>query len=240
MQLAKIQLARSIWLFDTAELNPYGINLFNLIEKITDRYSFRQAPKVDALPLAANSLRFDNGIFFYEGSVYEVGLEIFADGVTGDSRSSTIICDAFLAECIAWIASQLSVTLSPTIGKKRAYRSEIVFYADGGLAGISPLLDGISATLGSEIGLNTELTAVSFGTEGRHALFSIERIANAPFEDLKFYSWAILQSAAHIRLINMFGSWAEDTRRSLAENAAEEARQGLIEGANPDAPPFEV
>ena len=47
-------------------------------------------------------------------------------------------------------------------------------------------------------------------------MFSIERMASVPFGELKFYSWAMLQTNAHIQLINMFSGWAENMRKDMA------------------------
>jgi hypothetical protein len=227
MQLSKIQLARSIWLFDTAELNPFGMNIDMLMAKARERYSFPGALNAQQLPVGSASIRLDNGTFYFDdgdGSIlaYSVGLEIYADGISADTRSDTQVSDAFLAEFVAWVAKEMGIRTSPTVGKKRMYRSEIIFYADGPLSGISPLLDGMAESLGNELGLATEMTAVSFGSEGRHTMFSLERMPSAPFEDLKFYSWAMLQTQAHIRLINMFSSWAENTRKEMATPLIEE------------------
>lgn len=234
MQLSKIQLARSIWFFDTAELNPFGASIYPLFAKIAARYSFAHTPSAQQLPAGSNSIRFDNGSFYFDAAdgsqnSYYVGLEIYVDGISADTRADTLVSDAFLTDLVSWVAKEMGIQVSPTIGKKRMYRSEIIFYADGPLAGVSPLLDGVAEKLGSELGLTTEMTSVSFGSEGRHTLFSLERMAEAPFEDLKFYSWAMLQTSAHFQLINMFGTWAENTRKDMAARRIASSNQSPID-----------
>jgi hypothetical protein len=224
MRLAKIQLARSIWLFDTAELNPFGISLFEsgVVSNLVQKYRFKQHPNLTDQPLQAKSWRFDTGSFLHEdGKYYDVGLEVFADGITGDCRFSTVICDAFLREVINGIAAELEVTVAPSIGKKRAYKSELIIYADENLSGISPMLDIISDSLGELLGVPTEPTAFSFGSDGRHSLFSIERAVNEPFENLKYFSSAMMQTSDHVTLLNRFTEKTQEMRKSLAERDEE-------------------
>ena len=173
MQLSKIQLARSIWFFDTAELNPFGVNILPLMTRLAERYSFPNPPNVQQLPAGSNSIRFDNGSFYYDygsgqgnGRDYYIGVEIYVDGISADTRADTQVSDAFLADLVSWIAKEMGAQLPPTVGKKRVYRSEIIFYADGPLSGISPLFDGVAETLGKDLGLAAEMTAISFGSEG--------------------------------------------------------------------------
>jgi hypothetical protein len=207
MRLAKIQLARSIWLFDTGEMNPQGVSLFPaLVSKIAERYHFRQFPKSEAIPIGS-STRFEYGEFVNDGQTYEVALEIFADGITADSRHSTGVSDLFILDLLKWACQEFGLSYSPGMGKKRVYRSEIVVYADQGLVGLCEKFDRMSAAVNEITGNPAELTAVHFGRDEKLlSVLSFERKANEPLEDLKFYSAAIMETPTHIKLLDLLGS----------------------------------
>jgi hypothetical protein len=216
MRLAKIQLARSIWLFDTGEMNPQGVAVFPLLVlKIAERYHFRQFPKPESISLGS-SVRFDHGQFVDDGQVYEIGLEIFGDGITADSRHSTGISDLFILDLLKWACLEFGLSYNPSMGKKRVYRSEIVMYADRSLAGLCEKLDRMSAAVNEITGTSTELTAVHFGKDEKLlSLLSFERKINEPMEDLKFYSAAILETHTHIKLLDLLGSIFFDQPSSI-------------------------
>jgi hypothetical protein len=119
MHLVKTQLSRSIWLFDTAELNPQGITVFpHLLTKIVERYRFRKYPALDSVP-GGDSVRFELGQFSDIGQTFEVALEIYADGISADSRHSTDVSDLFILDVIKWICGEVGST--PNSSFTRAY-----------------------------------------------------------------------------------------------------------------------
>jgi hypothetical protein len=203
MEIAKIQLARSIWLFDTAELNPHGSNVYpDLYLKIAEHYRFRTYPNITSTAPISTSVRLENGQFLTDaGRSFEVSLEIFPDGITADCRHSTVISDLFIADVIKWACHEFGLTLNNRIGKKRAYRSEIIIYAPKSLEGLCEILDNVAKLVSEVTGNPAELSAISFGDTSKVQAFSFERKANEPFDELKFYSAALMETENHFKIL---------------------------------------
>ncbi len=207
MQLAKVQLARAIWLFDTGELNPYGTSIFPaLIYRAVDRYGFRKYPDPKQFTVS-NSLRLEFGQFVENGSAYEASIEIFNDGITADTRHSTSISELFLWDVVKWACGEFGFTFTRQMAKKHRFRSELILYGDRGLAALCETLDKMSDIVSKVTGESTELTALTFGTDGKGkaSIFSFERKLDEPFGNLKYYSAAQMQTMDHIKVLNEFG-----------------------------------
>jgi hypothetical protein len=201
VQLAKVQLARSIWLFDVQELNPHGVNVLpTLSTEFAERYRFKNLPTPEEM--AKNTYKWSGGTFTLEGQLFEIAVEFHNDGIVADSRHSTDLCDLFIYDMLNWIASEMQVANRPRI-KKKMYRSEILVYAQRGLAGLCGALDGLAATLSNLLGFPQELSAIVLGGSGtgNHARFTFERRIDENFENNLFYSSAGLQSSTHMKML---------------------------------------
>ncbi|MFN3326497.1 MAG: hypothetical protein ACK5AZ_23620 [Bryobacteraceae bacterium] len=108
MEIASVNLARSIWLFDTSELNPRGINLYpQVFGKVIERYKFQTFPKWDEV-VNSKDRRFARGQFVLDEVGIEVALEIWKDGLVGETQHSTAATDAFLDDFVQWLAGVYS------------------------------------------------------------------------------------------------------------------------------------
>lgn len=204
MQIAKVQLARSIWLFDVQELNPLGINTVELLAKTNECYGFRNVTTPD--DVANKKTRLTDGRFFWMdgATIVDVALEIYNDGLVADTRSSTDASNAFLKHFIDWLALEVGVIYSPQMTRRRSFRSEIVFFAEHGLAGLCTSLSEFAGLVAERMRGPSEFTGVVFGSESRQQEFVIERKVGEPFESNKFYSSAQMTTTDHIQLLSDF------------------------------------
>lgn len=203
MELASINLARSIWLFDTAELNPLGKSVYpDLFTKLIDRYKFRTVPKAEDL-ISGKDRKFSHGQFAFGELLVEISTELWGDGLIADTRHSTEATDAFLDDALQWIAEELQIRYPASLVKKKAYRSEIVAYFSSGLSGMCAKLDTFTQELsGIWPGPDQqELSAVIFGSEAMNSSFTLERRINTPYAENKFFSAAQTDTARHLALL---------------------------------------
>jgi hypothetical protein len=201
VQLAKVQLARSVWLFDVQELNPNGVNVFPMLDtKFAERYSFKKLPTTEEM--AKNSYKWSGGTFKLGDQSFDIAVELHNDGIVADSRHSTDLCDLFIYDVLNWIATELQIGNRPRI-KRKIYRSEILLYANRGLAGLCGTLDGLAAALSNLLGFPQELSAIVLGGSGtgNHSRFTFERRIDEEFENNLFYSAAGLQSSIHMAML---------------------------------------
>jgi hypothetical protein len=205
MHLVKIQLARSIWLFDTAEMNPQGVVVFPaLLAGLVERYAFRKHPSLDSTTVG-DSIRFEFGQFSQDNKAYEVSLEIYADGIAADSRHSTDVSDLFILDVIKWICNEVGSVPNSSFTKNRVYRSEIVVAAQKGLLGLCERVDKISALISGLFGGDIEPTGLHFGKSDKLAMFTFERRLNEPFSTPRFFSAALTETGTHIKILDSIG-----------------------------------
>ena len=206
MELAKVALARSTWLFDTGEWNPKGKRLIPVVtEAIKSRYRFLQYPtRVEDLDLT-RGIKFRQGGFTSGDSEFSVDLEVFNDGVVASSQASTDTSDAFLEDLLAWLREQFSLGNENYILKtKRTYRSELVVFSPKlALYEASEKFIHVSGILSEAFGNSEdekfEAEAIAFGSDPNHRnAFTLERRIQSPFSDHKYYSSAYLPTDKHL------------------------------------------
>src|SRR5213595_820534 len=104
MNILYVGLARTLWLFDLALLNPKGRSLKDVIEEVAKRYKFAQAPKNELDFDDQRSLSFKGGTFVGQRKVpLLVGLNIYSDGLVADTMSSTDESTEFLNDLAKWL-----------------------------------------------------------------------------------------------------------------------------------------
>jgi|HubBroStandDraft_6_1064221.scaffolds.fasta_scaffold314734_2 hypothetical protein len=212
MRVLNVVTAASTWLFDIADLNPKGKSVFpEILEWIKDTYSFKEAPETAANLDENKGLTFKGGAFQAREEVFvDVQLTIFNDGVVARSSSSTEDTDRFLENVISSAVTEYSLTFDPSMVRRRIYLSELNVRLDKPLVSINPKLtafaDKLSAMCSNTAPTHFELGGISFWTDSTFAVtktspFLIERKANAPFNENRFYTKAPLQTEQHIVIL---------------------------------------
>lgn len=211
MNILYIGLARTIWLFDLALLNPTGMSLKGVIEEIAKRYQFAKAPKNELDFDDQRSLSFKGGTFSGQRKVpIVVSLNIYFDGLVADTMSSTDETIEFLNDLAKW----LNDTYGLAVPKERRvnYLSQIDFRSDVSLINLNRRLEAFAANLENfakdkerryEVG-SIQLWTEDVGKPGSMAPVKIERKISAPFSTNHYFSQAPLPTAAHTELLNEF------------------------------------
>lgn len=210
MEIARVQLARSIWLFDTGDLNPQGAQIFpDLFLKAIERYGFRRYPKPEEFLEAGKSRKFEDGSFMYEGRKFSVSVELWGDGLIADTQHSTDASDAFLADLIQWMGVYLGVKYPSSMTRKRAYRSELIVYSSRQLAGLCASLNALSDAIHELAGEPVEAAGLIYSSEQKRAFFTFDRRVGEEFEANKFYTAAMTKTAVHIQILQRLGEVLE-------------------------------
>ena len=201
MDLSRVLTARSIWLFDLAELNPRGRRVEPVFEAVKSRYSFQNAA------LEGNGYIFKKGIFLIAGQEIDIdSLEVFDDGVVLNTRSDTKDSDAFLEDLFAWLWTECGLGGAGFSTKpKRIYLSEVVVTLprvsiDSGIGSLLDLKPSVSEMSGVPVDM-IETQSIVFGSSEKRNLLTIDRRRGEPFQANKYFSTATMTTDKHLALL---------------------------------------
>jgi hypothetical protein len=206
MELARVQMARSIWLFDPEELNPRGKKVGPIFQSLKDRYNFTEPTSIEDLKPAANSVKFTGGAFTIGSDVIDVELELYNDGLVATSKSHTDHTDQFLSDLLSWLRQEHGFGNENYFPKpRRAHRSEVIVFAPTIkiASGIGKFL-ALTETIAKNANVDAaalEPEAIIFGSDARRGLFTFERRTGVPYSDHKYFSAAQMQTSKHLNVL---------------------------------------
>ena len=208
MELLNVLTARSVWLFDVAELNPKGKSVFpELFEWLKDTYNFEKYPKSVEDVDETKSLVFSRGNYQVKEEIFvDVELKIYKDGLIASTQSSTRYSDAFLHDVLKTLSQEYSLRYEPQMVRVKWYLSELHVRSQKNLGVINPQLDEFAKKISQSPGLQFEFAGISFWP--RQAFppltisgFSLERKINTDRNENKYFSRAPLHTDDHFRLL---------------------------------------
>jgi hypothetical protein len=210
MNVLFVGLARTIWLFELALLNPKGISLKGVFEEIGKRYRFAKAPANELDFDEQRSLAFKAGTFTGARNVpVMVGLGIYNDGFVADTTSSTDEATEFLNDLAKWLNDTYGLAVPKE--RKVAYVSNIDFQSEVSLTNLNRRLEAFADNL-EALSINKaryEVGSIQFWTEdtgkpASSAPVKIERKLSAPFSANHYFSQAPLPTTVHMELLSEF------------------------------------
>jgi hypothetical protein len=206
MKLLSVALARSLWFFDTNELNPGGKDIYHhLFPALIEDYKFKTHPKFgDDISLG---MKFTNGEFVKDdGTVLVVNATIFSDGLCAETYSSTKDSDEFLAEVLANLPD-LGFAYEADMIRHRAYASQLNVKCSKRLDALNPKLADFARRL-SLAGTIFDFSAVEFWPDQTRTLkpanFSFQRKIGDPHASDRYWSQAPLPTEEHLELLQEF------------------------------------
>lgn len=214
MKLLYVTLARAIWLFDMRLLNPKGLSLHEVFQKIAERYRFAKFPKD---PLDFNeqkALAFEQGVFTNSRQEsIAVSFAVWNNGVTAETSSTTRDATEFLREFFEWINREYGFWIPSGKGLNKGYLSQIDVECDRPLISVNPRLELLSKMLTNRYspldGKPREFVVggLQFWTEDvgqllAPAAFRFERKWGFPAGANQFFSQAPLETQDHMELLN--------------------------------------
>jgi len=164
------------------------------------------------------------GVEFLIGRWGDVTVEtfkIYRNALQLDTRVSTAESQRIIEEGLAWASSAFGLKYGPTMIKRWGYVSNLTFYSE------VPILKASIATSNLAQGLHTAIGKVNGDTaswestvftlhsdpvpkKALYAPFTIQRRADVPFSENKYFSEAPLQTDAHIALLEQFEADVKD------------------------------
>jgi len=210
MKIAEVILARSIWLFDTYELNPRGVSLRSLYKSMVERYHFLKYPKHSEDLNLDRALQFQDGTFTVEGKGdLWVNLQLFNDGLIADTRSSTSDSEAFLEDLLHNAKEKMGLKYHSQLVRIKDNYSGLTVFPAFDLHTISDKLAAFAKTIAEFEPARTidpqHLSSIQFKSSDSAALaFTFERRVGTPFSENKYYSYASLTTNRHIQLLDTF------------------------------------
>jgi hypothetical protein len=218
MKLISPLLGRSIWLFDFAEFNPKGLNLWPVCEWLIQKYRFSAYPKnlLDQSSEKEKALAFQAGSFVNsKGANVLVSISIYNNGLIADASSSTDDADEFLQQAAGEIAKNFGPTVPPNVG--RAYLSQLEVESEFSFVTfnpkIAPLLESLSASVTTvdRKPRKFDFGALQFWNEDTNpvtspAYFRFERKIGLPFSSNRYFSQAALKTHEHLEFLKTLES----------------------------------
>jgi hypothetical protein len=214
MQLLSILQARTIAYVEVDELfTRQHILGQEFTPRLAERYGFLKLPE-----RLEDFLDDQNGIQFgfgrWEGTVINQ-LALYAHGIAVETVASTDTSEQILHDVLSWGAKTLNFNYREEMIKRKAYVSGVLFSTDVSLNALHPKLRGIGESLSSSVadGLGHvfpyEVTGIYFGYDTTHTkpnapIFTIERRADVPFAENKYFSTAPLSTNEHLKLLKDF------------------------------------
>jgi hypothetical protein len=213
MQLSAVFLARVLFFVEAIDLNPRGTAYYPaLVRALVERYGFQKFPQKPE--------EFDEskGMTFEQGRFEDVTLDklvIYDNGLQLDTTRGTDASEAILTDALVWASQTLGLVYKPEMVKRKGYVSQFSFYSEAPLLQTNPILNDLSGKVSKiasqnlkfPISFQPSAILISQDPEGQRlpaSAFSIERRAQTPFSEKKYFSAAPLPTDAHLRLVEEY------------------------------------
>ena len=214
MRLLSILQARTVAYLEVDELfTRHHILGPEFTPKMAERYGFLKLPeKLEDFLDEQKGIQFAFGR--WDGTVINQ-LALYAHGIAVETAASTDISEKILYDVLSWGANTLNINYRQDMIKRKAYVSGLLFSTDVSLNALHPKLRGIGESLSSSVADSLghvfpyEVTGVFFGYDTTHTkpnapIFTIERRADVPFTENKYFSTAPLPTEEHLKLLKDF------------------------------------
>jgi hypothetical protein len=216
MQLSAVILARAMLLVESFDLNPTGKAFYpDIVQGLVEKCGFMK------FPTKIEDFDENKGVEFIGGRWDGVTIEamkIFTGALQVDTRASTSESERILYETLGWAHSKFGIKFEPRMVKRTAYVSDLTFHSDVPILGdnyspLAKLTASANTAIAELTGQNEEwlpniltLNVDLFRHKQMHAAFTIQRRADTPLSQNKYYSEAPFATDVHIKLLEQFES----------------------------------
>lgn len=222
MKLVSYDSGRALQLIVMEEIRPHGgIYMRHFVEALNERYGFAQSPDLRDAD-SDGSYVFNQGNIILDGQSIMIGqLGIYTDGIVivcQDTESANKVLD----DGLQWITEKFG--LRPILTRKqRTFTSTLIIEFDFAIERALRKWDAVGRLLGSALqnsygwSVKPDLTRLAFQVDKENlpaqanSLFLIERRADIPHSQNRFYSAAPLQTRLHLEFLrDLEALFAED------------------------------
>lgn len=213
MEITAVMLARIVAFIEVQELNPKGKAYYpDIVAALVKRFNFRVYPTKPEDFDEAKGVQFADGKFA-DGTVDK--LQIFTHGLIVDTRVSTDVSEKLLRDTLLWAKSEIGLHFEERMIKRKGFGSQLTFESEMKMSQLNPVIGRIGEAISSKVSL-TMCQPVTYEPTGillnldqsmsklMPGTFSIERRADVPFSEKKYFSNAPLATQDHIDLLKDF------------------------------------
>jgi len=216
MEITAVLLARIVAFIEVQELNPKGKAYYpDIAAALIKKFNFQVYPTKPEDFDETKGVRFANGKFA-DGTLDQV--QIFSHGLMLDTRLSTDVSEKLLYDTLVWAKSELGLHFDERMIKRRGYGSQLTFESEMKMSKLNPAVGNISEAISSKLSASMgqavayEPIGLLFNldqsvTKLMPGVFSIERRAEVPFSDKKYFSNAPLETKDHIEILKAFETY---------------------------------
>lgn len=215
MKLVTIESGRTTWLFPVEEFFPLGAaDAPSIIMAIAQRYHFTHPPQNPTREdVDKNGLRFSGGhLLRGDERINIVDFVVYNDGLVV-AATTTEGADAFLDDVIQYLVNEFEFRELTSDVRKIPMSSVVVEFSVPLSMALSPV-DQLSRIVGEQLNRSEEVDrpieltrldlSLNTDPEFRPAnipKLTIEKRANTPFSQHRYYSSAPIPTAAHLQLL---------------------------------------
>jgi hypothetical protein len=212
MELSAVIMARFFAFIETYDLNPRGRAYFpELASALVARYGFAKYPQKPEDFDESKGVTFQDG---REGDVTINQVQIFTHAVYVDTASSTGDSEKIFHESLTWLSNDFGLRYDAGMVKRKTYVSQLTFFTDV-LDRLHPALSKLAQRLttrvpqfyGQQLAYTPSVVNIGYDpltVKAGPAPFTIERRADTPFTENKYFSSAPLPTDEHIEMLEAF------------------------------------
>src|ERR1019366_1339981 len=151
MKILSVELARVIWLFNTADMNPTGRSLNRPLADIVARYKFKKFP-ANLSDSEGKGIVFSEGEFTTKsGLEVVVGVTLYNDGIVADTISSTEAATEFLHDLAQYLSTEQQLVFPAADEVKVGHFSRLVVRPSKDIADLDARLREFGVYLSSRV-----------------------------------------------------------------------------------------
>lgn len=216
MEITAVMLARVVAFIEVQELNPKGKAYYpDIVAALVKKFDFQVYPTKPEELDEGKGIQFADGKFA-DGTVDRI--QIYTHGLIVDTRLSTDVSEKLLYDTLGWARSELGLHFDERMIKRKGYGSQLTFESEMKMSKLNSAVGNIAEVISSKLSVamgqavTYEPTALLFNldqsvTKLNPSAFSIERRAEVPFSDKKYFSNAPLGTQDHIELLKTFETY---------------------------------
>ena len=212
VKLSAVILARALAFAETFDLDPRGSTFYpNLVPQLIERYRFQKFPK------SFEELDDTKGIEFHEGIIGTKVIQkftIFNSLLALETRSNTTDSKAIIEDMLDWGKERFGLRPLAEVIHHWGFVSTVTFTSDFDILATLPLVrlaqktgEALAETWREGIEYKPLFTAAGHDPLTRKnpiAAFTIQRRAETPFAENKYFSEAPLPTDLHIKFLEEY------------------------------------
>jgi hypothetical protein len=210
MELSAIILSRVLAFIDIMDLSPEGRVFFpDLLAGLVEKFRFQKFPKTFEETDETKGVKFSEGTW---DGMSVLDFTVYNNALVMDTRAGTHESQRVVTEALEWAVKEFGIQYHAGMIKRWRYVSDLTVISEVPLLFANPAQANLSSAVGKEVSkiLGETLTfhptrsSIDFERHPKNmpmAPFDIQRRAETPFSENKYFSEAPLPTDLHFGLL---------------------------------------